>query len=285
MCKTIPFFDDKRPNKGYKERPSTDQGQNFEKNPFEEQEPSNDHADEDSWEDQNSEEGDVLLRKAPNKSGQDSRVDRTRRYSGRYLGQLGSDTTSASIMDASNTLQEVDFAEPKSLSHEQLVKLVHRLRSELQSQKLLLNHNRQLLLQQATSKHPGLSDDVIAKRMSFLRNEVFQWASNFFYASVTFGDTSAQDFGHLSRNYKVYLASPSLRPWLIQARLWDMLQENIFEDKSKYYGYVWAGGITKRRFYNFTRNGELIGRNMESLDALLSPGILTAVLNFEMMNY
>lgn len=202
----------------------------------------------------------------------DGGVDGVRRNSGRYLGQL-SDITTSTATDFRSASQAVDITPPENLSPEQLHQLVYRLQSKIQDQQLQLNQSRKALLQERTSKYQGLSDEDLVKRMKILREGVFQWSGAYFtYDGGRYSRSKAlHRFRHLVSDYEAYLGSRELRPWLIQARLWDLLQENIFEDRAKYYGFVWAGGVARRRFYTYTSSEERISRNMAPLDTILKP--------------
>ena len=203
----------------------------------------------------------------------DGGVDGVRRNSGRYLGQL-SNITASTATDFRSVSQAVDITPPENLSPEQLHQLVYRLQSKIQDQQLQLNQARKALLQERTSKYQGLSDEDLVKRMKILREGVFQWSGAYFTCDG--GKYSRHKalhrFRHLVSDHEAYLGSRELRPWLIQARLWDLLQENIFEDRTKYYGFVWAGGVAKRRFYTYTSSEERVSRNMRPLDDILKPG-------------
>ena len=110
--------------------------------------------------------------------------------------------------------------------------------------------------------------------MKILREGVFQWSGAYFaYDGGRYSRSKAlRRFRHLVSDYEAYVGSRELRPWLIQARLWDLLQENIFEDGTRCCCFVWAGGVARRRFYTYTSSEERIGRNMLPLDAILKPG-------------
>lgn len=207
-------------------------------------------------------------------------VDGVRRNSGRYLGQL-SDITTTTATDFRSASQAVDITPPENLSPEQLHQLVYRLQSKIQDQQLQLNQTRKALLQERTSKYQGLSDEDLVKRMKILREGVFQWSGAYFtYDGGRYSRSKAQHrFRHLVSDYEAYLGSRELRPWLIQAHLWDLLQENIFEDRTKYYGFVWAGGVARRRFYTYTSSEERVSRNMLPLDTILKPGSCSEFTN------
>lgn len=158
---------------------------------------------------------------------------------------------------------------------------MYRLQSKIQDQQLQLNQTRKALLQERTSKYQGLSDEDLVKRMEILREGVFQWSGAYFtYDGGRYSRSKAQHrFRHLVSDYEAYLGSRELRPWLIQAHLWDLLQENIFEDRTKYYGFVWAGGVARRRFYTYTSSEERVSRNMLPLDTILKPGSCSEFTN------
>ena len=160
----------------------------------------------------------------------DGGVDGVRRNSGRYLGQL-SDITTTTATDFRSASQAVDTTPPENLSSEQLHQLVYRLQSKIQDQRLQLNQTRKALLQERTSKYQGLSDEDLVKRMKILREEVFQWSGAYFtYDGSRYSRSKAlHRFRHLVSDYEAYLGSCELRPWLIQARLWDLLQETFLK--------------------------------------------------------
>jgi hypothetical protein len=197
----------------------------------------------------------------------------------RYLGQF-SDFTTTTATDFRSASQAVDTIPPEDLSPEELYQLVYRLQSKIQDQQLQLNETKEALRQERTNKYQGLSDEDLVKRMKILREGVFQWSAYFTYDGGRYSRSKAQHrFRHLVSDYEAYLGSRELRPWLIQARLWDLLQENIFEDRRKYYGFVWAGGVARRRFYTYTSSEECISRNMQPLDAILKPGSYSEFTN------
>lgn len=262
-----PTFDPKMPDRGLRPQGAADP---FE-DPQDSQLPTDEDADDVSKQGQEDEQNHKL---SSDINTHDGGVDGVRRNSGRYFGQFSddqfSDITTTTATDFQSASQAVDITPPENLSPEQLHQLVYRLRSKIQE-------TRKALLQERTSKYQGLSDGDLVKRMKILREGIFQWSGAYFtYDGSRYSRSRARHrFRHLVSDYGAYLGSHELRPWLIQARLWDLLQENIFEDRTKYYGFVWAGGVARRRFYTYTSSKERISRNMQPLDAILKPDIKT----------
>ena len=54
-------------------------------------------------------------------------------------------------------------------------------------------------------------------------------------------------FHNLTDNYSTYLKHPEDRPLLIQAFIWNKLQERVFSTLRKGCGYVWAGKLGDRK--------------------------------------
>ncbi|OCL06399.1 hypothetical protein AOQ84DRAFT_365818 [Glonium stellatum] len=221
------------------------------------------------------EQGDKGHRRPSDANRDDGSADSGRGSFERFPSQLASSITATTATGFRNASRAIDVTSTENLSPEELRQLVHRLQCRIQDQQLQLNQAKGVLLQEHTGRYQGLSDESLAKQMTALRAEIFEWSgAHFTHDGGNYSKSKAvHRFRHLVSDHEAYLGSCVLRPWLIQARLWDLLQENIFGDDRKYFGFIWACGIARRRFYTVTSPHERISRNMLPLDVILKPDV------------
>ncbi|ORY00300.1 hypothetical protein BCR34DRAFT_592609 [Clohesyomyces aquaticus] len=96
-------------------------------------------------------------------------------------------------------------------------------------------------------------EKTLIEELQALRYEIRSWTEEYFSGPPTSRSRrphvhSAKDlFGSLTDNYQEYLKHPRDRPLLIQAYVWNKLQQRIFTNLFKGCGYVWAGKLGDRK--------------------------------------
>ncbi|KAF2205160.1 hypothetical protein GQ43DRAFT_408044 [Delitschia confertaspora ATCC 74209] len=128
-----------------------------------------------------------------------------------------------------------------------------------------VTRERDALRKQLQRKSMGpngiLRDSVIYKadekslveELQTLRYEIRNWSEQYFDGPVSnrkkrpHVNSSKEMFGNLTDNYSAYLKHSTDRPLLIQAYLWNKLQERIFSNLRNGCGYFWAGKLGDRK--------------------------------------
>ncbi|KAK5107133.1 hypothetical protein LTR62_001691 [Meristemomyces frigidus] len=112
-----------------------------------------------------------------------------------------------------------------------------------------------------------VDDDTLIKAWRSLRYEIKNWAVNHFdiapsgavWKLALKGDR--QTLTLLVKDYQIFLKSPTLRPALIQAYVWNELRDNVFRNIAPKRGLYWAADHDKE---------------LRLLRNLLNPGLQTA---------
>lgn len=117
------------------------------------------------------------------------------------------------------------------------------LQQQLAEVKERLNEAKmELALQQ--SKHPASYDDFyFIEQLDGLRSQIRHWtATHFSHAGAYWTIGTERRFRELSENWAAYMEDEDRRPWLIQARIWAILQQLLFDSESdKQYSYLFTG--------------------------------------------
>ncbi|KAJ4301515.1 hypothetical protein N0V90_003608 [Kalmusia sp. IMI 367209] len=190
-------------------------------------------------------------------------------------GIYDSDALSERLSEESYENPFADKAEPAQ-QIEQLQALLRGVKEQLVEAKT------QLALEQ--SKRPIEYDDQHFKvALDQLRYDVRQWCRTYFtHTGAYFTRSADRRFRGLTHNWAAYLCDKDWRPWLIQARVWDMLQCYVFDEYSKRQHYFLFTGPDKeysvdKLFSQASRNGSQASRRAyrewrASTFTLLFPG-------------
>jgi hypothetical protein len=116
------------------------------------------------------------------------------------------------------------------------------------------------------SRRPTLYDDYyFREQLDGLRSQIRHWTATYFsHAGAYWTLYAERRFKKLSDDWAAYLEYKDRRPWLIQARIWHILQQLLFDsDSKKRFSYLFAGpnkkysidrllaqGSTQHQFYN-----------------------------------
>lgn len=200
----------------------------------------------------------------------------------RIAGQFSSELTTTTFDGNENTWQqwpEMLPNDPLEMDKEELLQLVASLNTQVRDQQLQLEQIRSIQRHELTNRPRGSLHGDLVNNTRSLRTQIFLWTST--HISRFEGSISApknmKQFRHIVNDPDAYINNEVHRSWLIQARLWDLLQYHIFDDDkngdSKYYGYIWTGGRAKQTFLKraVTQENERVDRDMRPLDAVLRP--------------
>ncbi|KAF2258542.1 hypothetical protein CC78DRAFT_621735 [Lojkania enalia] len=140
-------------------------------------------------------------------------------------------------------LSEENHGVDPFLDESELSVRITELQRELRLVNERLNQTKtQLALEQ--SKRPVQYDDrYFEDQVLELRHQIRDWTEEFFRNSGGYVTELAKNrFRHITLDWAAYLDDERWRPRLIQARLWDSLQQHIFDAYSeKWSGYLFAG--------------------------------------------
>jgi hypothetical protein len=146
---------------------------------------------------------------------------------------------------------------PRGLTEDQLLRELQRLQEQLAAGMQELERTKyDLVLERA--KRPNNFDDYYFSNAAIsLRSKIRQWAITYFGNEAGYVTRRAANrFQHLTSDFAAYLDSRGFRPWLIQARLWDLLQLQIFDQSSpRRYGYIWTGPTKSQQLDIALREG------------------------------
>lgn len=101
---------------------------------------------------------------------------------------------------------------------------------------------RELALEQV--RRPTLyNGSYFARQLDEIRQMIRHWTVTYFtHAGGHWTPSAQRRFERLSEDWAAYLEHEQLRPWLIQARLWHLLQALLFDTMSKKrYSYIFTG--------------------------------------------
>ncbi|KAH7386640.1 hypothetical protein DE146DRAFT_177052 [Phaeosphaeria sp. MPI-PUGE-AT-0046c] len=93
----------------------------------------------------------------------------------------------------------------------------------------------------------------LIEELHALRYEIRIWSEEYFSGPIKTSSKrpylhrSKELFGNLTDNYSAYLKHNDDRPLIMQAYLWNKLQQNVFSNWQKGCGYVWAGKLGDRK--------------------------------------
>ncbi|KAF2715195.1 hypothetical protein K504DRAFT_421737 [Pleomassaria siparia CBS 279.74] len=96
-------------------------------------------------------------------------------------------------------------------------------------------------------------EKTLIEELQALRYEIRIWSEEYFSGTLSSRSKrphvhSPRDmFDSLTDNHAAYLKHPHDRPLLIQAYVWNKLQQRIFNNVQKGCGYVWAGKLGDRK--------------------------------------
>jgi hypothetical protein len=96
-------------------------------------------------------------------------------------------------------------------------------------------------------------EKTLIEGLQALRYEIRVWSEEYFGGQLSSRSKrphihSAKElFSNLTDNYAAYLKHHQDRPLLIQAYVWNKLQQRIFSNLLKGCGYVWAGKLGDRK--------------------------------------
>lgn len=126
-----------------------------------------------------------------------------------------------------------DRDEDAVLDGEVLQDRLAEMQQELFSTREQLNEAKtELALEQ--SKRPTLYDDrYFEKQLNALRGKITRWCCSYFQCAGPFWTMPAEKrFSMLSDEWAAYMEDSNRRPWLIQARVWYILQQRLFDPQS-----------------------------------------------------
>lgn len=177
--------------------------------------------------------------------------------------------------------QPIEVVNPSNMDKEELVNLVNNLYKQIHDQQLEIGQSKKTQHYELTSQAHRKTPAELVNDTRTLRERVATWADRYFRHE---GSILPTDTGKRVEALKVIVSEPEiyikdgfLRTWLIQARLWDLLQHHIFDDDKdggrKYYGHIWIGGRAKRTWLKdaVTKENERVDRDMRPLDDVLRP--------------
>lgn len=144
---------------------------------------------------------------------------------GSEYDEAGSDNISDSSSD--------DRDEDAVLDGEVLQDRLAEMQQELFSTREQLNQAKtELALEQ--SKRPTLYDDrYFEKQLNALRGKITRWCCSYFQCAGPFWTMPAEKrFSMLSDEWAAYMEDSNRRPWLIQAQVWYILQQRLFDPQS-----------------------------------------------------
>jgi hypothetical protein len=173
---------------------------------------------------------------------------------------------------ASSVFTEVSF-KPEELPHstrEDLVNRCNNLKKQRSAARQRLEDAKIDLANSRSERSDRLDDNYFVEKLSQLRYTIKQWAVTYFTNSSRHITRRADKaFSHLTDNFASYLEAPHHRPLLIQALLWDQLQDRIFNPCTGHFGYIWAGrhGIRNMRL------PKLRAPKLRPLQEVLKPGM------------
>lgn len=160
------------------------------------------------------------------------------------LKHRGSDRTTSRLTSEirSTTIRSPP---PRGLTEDQLLQELQRLQEQMAAGMQELERTRHDLVLERAKRPNHLDDDYFCDAVLSLRSKIRQWAATYFGNEAGYATRRAANrFRHLTSNFAAYLDSRRYRPWLIQARLWDLLQLQVFDQSSSQrYGYIFAGQI------------------------------------------
>jgi len=199
----------------------------------------------------------------------------------RLAGQIFSELTTTTFdgrMDTKQEWPETTPTDPSQMDKDQLLQLVMSLNTQIRDQHLQLDQIRNIQRHELTNRPQGLSHGNLVNDMRDLRTQILRWTETHSrYEGGISAPKNVKQFRHIVSDPDTYIKDEVYRSWLIQARLWDLLQRHIFEDDKngdwKYYGYIWTGGRAKQTFLKkaVTKDNERVDRDMRPLDAVLRP--------------
>jgi len=199
-----------------------------------------------------------------------------RRLPQRMAVQSSSEATTAMFHADEDILQERLSVDPANLDKEQLVQFVNDLKTMVRNQQSQLDQIKSIEHHELTTNAQRIPHRELVDFTRSLREKIATWADRHFrYEGGIF--KSIKQFEHIVSDPDTYIKDEILRTWLIQARLWDLLQYHIFDDDKKgnrkYYGYIWTGGRAKRTWLKdaVTKDNERVDRDMRPLDDVLRP--------------
>ena len=203
---------------------------------------------EDEWESEDDTEQQALLRR---KRGRHNTAT-SEKYGG--PGRIPVHVTS----DVASTT--IESLAPEGLNEEQLIQKVHHLQEQLAAGRQELERTKYELGLERSKRANYLDDKYFSSAVLSLRSKIRQWATAHFENQAGYVTRrAANHFKHLTSNFTAYLQSKEHRPWLIQARLWDLLQLRIFDQSSpKRHGYIWTGRAKSQQLDTTLREGSCL---------------------------
>lgn len=124
-------------------------------------------------------------------------------------------------------------------------------------------------------------EKTLIEELRQLRNEIRNWTEEYFGGPASnrkkrpHVHSSREMFESLTDNYTAYLKHATDRPLLIQAYLWNKMQQRIFSNLVSGCGYFWAGklGDRKLRPINDTLRKGAIPIHFQFQSSFFSPSI------------
>lgn len=149
---------------------------------------------------------------------------------------------------------------PRGLTKDQLLQELQRLQEQLAAGMQELERTKFDLVLERAKRPNNFDDDYFCDAAISLRSKIRQWAIAYFENEAGYVTRRAANrFQHLTSDFAAYLDSREFRPWLIQARLWDLLQLQIFDQSSpRRYGYIWTGRTKSQQLDIALREGSSI---------------------------
>ncbi|KAF2489465.1 hypothetical protein BU16DRAFT_586508 [Lophium mytilinum] len=223
-----------------------------------------------SWEDDSEEDRRVLI--PPN-------ITPPRRHSSDFENSKTPSVTVDLGSDLSTSIKP--SAPPEDLSQSELIDEVHRLRRQLYEKEQILREAKHGFGLEKRKRSYRLDDEYLRAEMIRLQRNIKRWARTHFTNEEGYTTKSAaKSFQHLTENHEIWLLSKPNRRFLIEARLWDLLLDFVITPHPRErFGFVWAGGLAKRKRHIRDR-GPRKG-NLVSLDSTLRKGTRSNTVEYE----
>jgi hypothetical protein len=184
----------------------------------------------------------------------------------------------ASNFSSSTASQPAAPTSIEQMSQEKLVESVYALQNEVRLVKHKLAEAESNLGQARFTRDYSLDDRYFTDFVLRLRSDIEQWTLTYFNHESNYARKRAQhQFQNIAGDWDRYLRLKNYRPWLIEARFWDLLRRNVFEDSRDHIGFIWAGGTGKRRRGWLRSKKGRVWRDLQPLESLLNPGMHTFV--------
>lgn len=117
------------------------------------------------------------------------------------------------------------------------------LKQEMSELRDRLNHTKTELAFQQSRRPSDYKDSYFEKQLYGLRSQIRSWCASYFVNEESYWTMPAERrFKPLCTEWAAYLDSKSWRPWLIQARVWYILDRSLFNStEEKYSSWLYLG--------------------------------------------